>query len=442
MSKKIRVAQYVLVMIFIAIFIGILLMAVFQSKTVADVKTVKIGTVGSSDVELKWHGDSSVDGYFVYQNDSESDNFDKIADLSSTVCSYEVKELTQASDYKFYVTAYKQIKHEIIESEKYNIVEVKTLPAKQELDDAYSVDEGCLVVEWQANPRADGYYVEYSQNEDFEDFQHIDIDNAKETEKSIENLTVNEDYYVRACSYYKNGDKAVTGEWSEPAKVKIAERVYLSNNIDPDKPMIALTFDDGPPYSQSSERILDVLEKYNARATFFMVGTNAADHPDNLKRKVKLGCEIGNHTYTHQHYGKNVTTADVSKASDAIYKACGVRPTAFRSPGGNTTETIRNECKKEGMALYYWSIDTEDWKSRNADKVYSNVMKNVKDGDIILMHEIYGSTADAVEKLVPALIKKGYQLVTCQELIQAKTGKNPQPGQQYYNGTTINNNTK
>ena len=206
--------------------------------------------------------------------------------------------------------------------------------------------------------------------------------------------------------------------------------------------MIALTFDDGPPYSQSSERILDVLEKYNARATFFMVGTNAADHPDNLKRKVEMGCEIGNHTYTHQHYGKNVTAADVSKASDAIYKACGVRPTAFRSPGGNTTETIRNECKKEGMALYYWSIDTEDWKSRNADKVYSSVMKNVKDGDIILMHEIYGSTADAVEKLVPALIKKGYQLVTCQELIQAKTGKNPQPGQQYYNGNTINNETK
>ena len=93
------------------------------------------------------------------------------------------------------------------------------------------------------------------------------------------------------------------------------------------------------------------------------------------------------------------------------------------------------------MALYYWSVDTEDWKSRNADKVYNAVMKNVKDGDIILMHEIYSSTADAVERMVPELIKKGYQLVTCEELIQAKTGAKPKSGEQYVDAKTINNKT-
>ncbi len=93
------------------------------------------------------------------------------------------------------------------------------------------------------------------------------------------------------------------------------------------------------------------------------------------------------------------------------------------------------------MALYYWSLDTEDWKYRNADHVYKAVMNNVQDGDIILMHEIYPSTAEAVERMVPELVKKGYQLVTCEELIKAKTGKEPEAGTQYLNATTVKNET-
>ena len=93
------------------------------------------------------------------------------------------------------------------------------------------------------------------------------------------------------------------------------------------------------------------------------------------------------------------------------------------------------------MPLYYWSIDTLDWKSKNADAVYNKVMKQVKDGDIILMHELYDSTAAAVERMVPELIKQGYQLVTCEQLVYAKTGKKPVPGTQYLNATTIKNQT-
>jgi peptidoglycan/xylan/chitin deacetylase (PgdA/CDA1 family) len=93
------------------------------------------------------------------------------------------------------------------------------------------------------------------------------------------------------------------------------------------------------------------------------------------------------------------------------------------------------------MPLYYWSIDTEDWKSRDAQKVYNAVIKNAKDGDIVLMHDIYSSTAEAVEKIVPKLIEEGYQLVTVSELIQVKTGNPPTAGQQYVDATTINNNT-
>ncbi len=195
--------------------------------------------------------------------------------------------------------------------------------------------------------------------------------------------------------------------------------------------MVALTFDDGPGYNKASKHILDTLEKYGAKATFFMVGRNASNLPKNVKRKQHLGMELGNHTWSHAHYGSNVTYSDISKASDAIFDVCGQYPTAFRSPGGNTTESIKSDCKKLNMPIYYWSIDTQDWLSRDADKIYNAVMDNVGDGDIILMHEIYESTADAVKRMVPKLIKKGYQLVTCRELMYAKNGEAPTPGKEY-----------
>ena len=119
--------------------------------------------------------------------------------------------------------------------------------------------------------------------------------------------------------------------------------------------------------------------------------------------------------------------------------ASPAKVTAFRSPGGVTTENILNECKNEGLPAYYWSIDTEDWQSRNADAVYNQVIGKVKDGDIVLMHEIYDSTADAVDRIVPKLIEEGYQLVTCSELVQAKSGNPPAPGTQYATATTTLN---
>ena len=253
-------------------------------------------------------------------------------------------------------------------------------------------------------------------------------------------LKVNDEYNVRVRSYVYFNEQKITGKWSKVVTAKVLDAAGIAA-VDATKPMIAVTFDDGPGYNGASDKILDVIEKYHIKATFFMLGSNASNLTKNVKRKVALGCQIGNHTYNHEHYGKNVTPADITKASDAIEKACGVRPTAFRSPGGITTDLIRNTCKQEKMPLYYWSLDTQDWKSRNADKVYNAVIKNVSDGDIILMHEIYTSTADAFERMVPVLLKKGYQFVTCDELVAAKSGKKPEPGTQYVDGKTINNKT-
>jgi len=277
-----------------------------------------------------------------------------------------------------------------------------------------------FTVKWKKQD-VDGYQILYSRKKSFKNYKKITINNGDKKKRKVKKLKAKKTYYVKVRTFILVNGKKKKSAWSKAKKIKTKARVK----------MVALTFDDGPGYNNASDQILDVLEKYGAKATFFMVGKNAADHPKNLKRKIELGCELGNHTQTHEHYGSNVTRSDIKKCTNSIKNACGQKPTCFRSPGGSTTSLIRDECKKEGMPLYFWSIDTLDWKYRDADHVYNAVMDNVKDGDIVLMHELYYSTADAVERIVPALIKKGYKLVTCEELIRAKTGKDPEPGVQY-----------
>ncbi|MBE6719957.1 MAG: hypothetical protein E7571_04780 [Ruminococcaceae bacterium] len=442
MARKIRIAGLCLVvLIIIAAFSA---MSYAQSNTVTDVKKAEITEITDTAVKLSWKKVSSADGYIVYSAEGDSKDYEKagiLKDYKET--EFTVNKLEQATSYSFYVTAYKEHSDGVVESKEFETLTAFTLPKTQKVSNVASQDVGKLSLEWEINSKASGYEIQYvlGDGSDFSGAESVTIKDKANSSYEISKLQAKKTYAVRVRSYIMNGKEKLYGPWSKAAKAKVQDKVEMPTNVDTSKPMVALTFDDGPGYNDASDEILDVLEKYNARATFFMVGQNAKDHPKNLKRKVALKCELANHTWDHNHYGKNVTASDIKKCSEAIYKACGQYPTAFRSPGGNTTETIRNECKAENMPLYYWSLDTEDWKYRNADHVYNAVVKNVKDGDIILMHEIYGSTADAVAKIVPKLIKEGYQLVTCEELVLAKTGKKPVPGEQYLNATTIKNTT-
>lgn len=203
----------------------------------------------------------------------------------------------------------------------------------------------------------------------------------------------------------------------------------IRKDLDPSKPMIALSFDDGPNAS-TTNRILDVLEQNNCSATFFIVGNRAKSGANKtaVQRMVQMGCQLGNHTYDHEHYGKSVTAADIGNCNEAIRSATGYYPSAFRPTGGELSDTIR---KNAGLPIYIWSLDTLDWKSRNADSVYSKIMNNAKDGDIVLMHDIYKSTASAVERAVPELVKKGFQIVNIAEL-QYYKGDAPENGKVYY----------
>lgn len=216
--------------------------------------------------------------------------------------------------------------------------------------------------------------------------------------------------------------KKGTGAPEEPA--------YAGGYIDPSKPMIALTFDDGP--SNSTARILDSLEKNGARATFYMVGNRMNSYPDTIRRMVSLGCEPGSHTWNHVYITKLSAEAlhgNLNQFDANLQAIAGVRSMTMRPPGGYINNASRQALASYGVPAVMWSIDTLDWKTRNAQTTVNCVLNQVKDGDIILMHDLYSTTADAAEVLIPELTARGYQLVTVSELAAYRGGM--QAGQSY-----------
>lgn len=204
---------------------------------------------------------------------------------------------------------------------------------------------------------------------------------------------------------------------------------YIRTDLDPSRPMIAFTFDDGPN-SDTTNAILDVLEEYNGSATFFMVGTrvDSSSNEQCVKRMVSLGCQLGNHTYDHRHYGDEVTADDINRCIDTISRTTGQKPSAFRPTGGYLSDVVIQNCD---APIFIWNVDTKDWKHRNSDKISETIMSSVGDGDIVLMHDIYSTTATAVEKAVPELVKEGYQIVNVAELAYYK-GVELENGKVYY----------
>ncbi len=188
---------------------------------------------------------------------------------------------------------------------------------------------------------------------------------------------------------------------------------------------IAFTFDDGP-HPEVTTRILDVLEKTNNHATFFVLGTRAGSYADIIKRAYKLGCEIGNHSYSHARL-RNLSAADkmseINKTNKLIKEITGEAPSLFRVPYGD----FKGIEKDIGMPLIQWSIDTKDWKYKDCtgaqrekikQSIISSVLNNASGGEIVLMHDLYDLTAEVFEELVPQLTKQGFMLVTVSELYE------------------------
>ena len=176
--------------------------------------------------------------------------------------------------------------------------------------------------------------------------------------------------------------------------------------IDKNKKMIALTYDDGP--SIYTPKILSTLKENNAVATFFVVGSRVSTYSDTLKKEYKLHCQIGNHSYNHPiltKVGAETIINEMNKTNEAIRKVIGQDPIIMRPPGGATNNTVKENVN---FPMIIWSVDTLDWKTRNVESTKNAVLGRVKDGDIVLMHDLYDATATASQTIIPQLISDGY----------------------------------
>lgn len=220
------------------------------------------------------------------------------------------------------------------------------------------------------------------------------------------------------------------------SKIPKADLKEITKNEEPkipdNRPRIALTFDDGP-HPQNTVKILDILSKYNAKATFFMLGENVERNNWIPKRIIDQGSEIGTHTWNHKNLNKlnkEEILNQITSSSNKINEFSNTEVKYFRPPYGNVNEQVKQVAREQNKYIILWNVDTEDWKSKNAEMVTNHVLENVKDGDIVLMHDIYLSTVEACEKIVEELTNRGYRLVTISELFEGR--EKMECGEKYY----------
>lgn len=200
--------------------------------------------------------------------------------------------------------------------------------------------------------------------------------------------------------------------------------------VDPNKPMVALTFDDGP--GLQTEALLEALQSHNARATFFMLGDRVNLYPNAVRKMVEIGCELANHTTNHlklTEYSAEGIMWEINYTRDVIQSVAGQSPTMMRPPYGAVNEEVQSVA---GTPIVLWSVDTTDWQLKEPGLVKDYILQNVKDGDIVLLHDIYEATVQAAIELIPLLQEQGYQLVTVSEMAEAR-GVTLENGVKYFN---------
>ncbi len=185
---------------------------------------------------------------------------------------------------------------------------------------------------------------------------------------------------------------------------------------------IALTFDDGPHPKYTAE-ILKILYDNDAAATFFVVGENAQRYPELVRAEHDLGCEIGNHTYSHMRFNDKTARAlfdEIKKTDDIIYEITGKIPALFRPPEGKHSGKADEIIKRAGKRTVLWTIDTRDWAHTDKDKIIDNIKNNAKNGSVILFHDYITApspTPDVLREILPYLKSQGYEFVTVTELL-------------------------
>ncbi len=196
---------------------------------------------------------------------------------------------------------------------------------------------------------------------------------------------------------------------------------------DNDQKKVALTFDDGPN-DVYTRQILDILKQNDIRATFFMVGKNVERYPDVAKEVAESGEVIGNHSYTHRNLIFDINPfvrKQITRTQNVIFDHTGIIPYLFRPPFGGDDPFTLHQTKKLGYVMVKWSVSSKDWEKPGVDKIVNNVVKNTRNGSIILMHDgdelrqniDRSQTVEALPIIISDLRKQGYEFVTVPELL-------------------------
>lgn len=358
--------------------------------------------VASNGLKIHWSKVNVADNYAVYRK-NESGKWVKIyTSKNNTTLSYTDKNVVSGNSYTYTVVSY----YKKVKSGYDTKGLTATYFAPPAINSVKCIDNQTILISWNALTGTDSYILYRKEvGGKYAKIATLPSNVLSYTDSNVDKTKT----YVYAMKA-KSTFGVVSGKSNEK----------MTSFVDPNKPMIALTFDDGPS-SSATTRILNVLEKYNARATFFVVGSRVDSYKSQIKRAYDLKCEIGNHTYNHKtltNLSADGVKSELSATDKKVKAITGVSPVIMRPPGGSyKTDTVRNNTP---YPIIMWSVDTRDWESRNATSVVNHIKSHAYDGAIILMHDLYDSTATATETIVPWLISQGYQLVTVSEMMEAK----------------------
>lgn len=203
---------------------------------------------------------------------------------------------------------------------------------------------------------------------------------------------------------------------AEPEEIIPVEYLVLPEEEKTEKKRIALTFDDGP-HPIYTPQMLELLKEEQVPATFFLLGENVELYGDVVKEIAKEGHLIGNHTYHHvQITSLSLEEAcrEIQETSDLIEELTGTGTEYVRPPFGTWNEELE---ERLNLIPVMWSIDTKDWTTQNVDWIVRETVKHAEDHDIILMHDSYQSTVDAVKRVIEQLEAEGFEFVTVDEII-------------------------
>lgn len=366
--------------------------------TLAKPANLKSQITKDSKVKLTWNKVVKATGYEIYRSAYAGKKFRKIGSTKKN--EFTDTTVQNGKTYYYKVSAIRK-KQKSVTSKQSDVKAAYMKPGAPGVSGSYVKKK--IKLTWNKVEGAEVYYI-YKKNTKGK-FEKIgETNKLYYMDKKVEK---DKSYFYRVTAAYQKDGKTVKGKAGKTCKV-------LAAAINPNGKMVALTFDDGP--GRYTKEIVNCLKNNNAKATFFVIGSQVDSYKSSVKAASDIGCEIGSHTYTHPDLTKlseSEIKEQISKTDQKVKNAIGKKTTLVRTPGGSVNSSVQ---RTVGKPIILWSIDTLDWKTRNREKTVNAVMSNVKDGDIVLMHDIYEPTKEAACILIVKLRQKGYQLVTVSEL--------------------------